>query len=94
MQELAETQRLVNALKKKELLEIQGVFSPEINRLAGNHFRQSWVYRNLAYALQHRNFTAEADSANRSARAIFNQEIYRNNTQHFLILQIDKMLKH
>lgn len=94
MQELAETQRLVNALKKKELLEIQGVFSPEINRLAGNHFRQSWVYRDLAYALQHRNFTAEADSANRSARAIFNQEIYRNNTQHFLILQIDKMLKH
>ena len=94
MQELAETQRLMNAMKKKESLEIQGIFSPEINKLAGNHFRQSWVYRDLAYALQHRNFTAEADSANRSARAIFNQEIYRNNTQHFLILQIDKMLKH
>lgn len=94
MQDLAEAQRLGNALKKKESLEIQAIFSPEINKLAGNHFRQSWVYRDLAYALQHRKFTAEADSANRSARAIFNQEIYRNNTQHFLILQIDKMLKH
>lgn len=94
MQELAESQRLGNALKKKESSEIQAIFTPEINKLAGNHFRQSWVYRDLAFALQHRNFIAEADSANRSARAIFNQEIYRNNTQHFLILQIDKMLKH
>lgn len=94
MQELAEAQRLGNALKKKGSDEIRAIFAPEINKLAGNHFRQSWVYRDLAYAFQHRNFTADADSANRSARAIFNQEIYRNNTQHFLILQIDKMLKH
>jgi len=93
-QDFAEAQRLVNALRKKEESEIQTIFDPEIKAQEGNLFRQSWVYRDLAYALQHRNFTGNADSANRSARTIFNQNIYRNNTQHFLILQVDKILKH
>ncbi|MDO4629128.1 MAG: hypothetical protein Q4C70_08090 [Planctomycetia bacterium] len=93
-QELAASDRIVDAMKKRELAEIQAIFAPEIEKMAENMFRQSSVYRDYAFALQHRDFTTEADAANRSARAIFNQQIYRNNTQHILILQMDKILKH
>ncbi len=93
-QEFAATERIVKAMKKRELTEIQAVFEPEIEKIAGNAFRQSSVYRDYAFALQHRDFATEADVANRSARAIFNQQIYRSNTQHILILQMDKILKH
>ena len=86
--------RLVGALKKKELAEIQAVFTPALEQTRQNLYAQSKVYRDLGFALQHRGFTTDADAANRSARTIFNQQIYRSNTHHFLILQMDKILKH
>lgn len=93
-QELTSAERIVDAMKKREIAEIQVIFEPEIEKTSGNVFRQSSVYRDYAFALQHRDFMTEADAANRSARAIFNQQIYRSNTQHILILQMDKILKH
>ncbi len=92
--ELNAAGRLVNALKKKELSEIQAVFASAIEQSEGNLFERSKVYRDCGFALQHRGYTTDADASNRSARTIFNQQIYRSNTHHFLILQMDKILKH
>ena len=92
MQELAEAQRLGSALKENGSDDIKKIFSLEIDKQDGNRFRQSWIYRDLAFALQRRNFTAAADKANREARAIFKKEIYWNNTHHFLIRQISKIV--
>lgn len=94
MLDLAAVKRLTNAMKKKEEAEIQEVFAAAIQENEANLFRQSNVYRDLGFALQHRGFISEADAANRSARTIFNQQIFRSNTRHFLLLQIDKILKH
>ena len=81
-------------MKEKEQDKIQAVFEPLLKKQESNLFRQSSVYRDCAFAFQHRGFTAEADAMNRSARTIFNQQIFRDNTRHFLILQMDKILKH
>lgn len=96
MNELGAAERLTDALKlkKKDASEIQAAFEPAIRQTGSNRFWQSFVYRDLGFALQHHGFTTEADAANRSARTIFNQQIFRSNTRHFLILQMDKILKH
>lgn len=92
--DLEAAQRLVNAMRKKEIADIQAIFDPAIEKCSGNLFQQSFIYRDLGFALLHRDFIAEGDAANRSARTIFNQQIFRDNTHHFLILQMDKILKH
>ncbi|MDO4425031.1 MAG: hypothetical protein Q4D17_04625 [Planctomycetia bacterium] len=94
VQELTAAQTLTQAMKEKEQDKIQAVFEPLLKKQESNLFRQSSVYRDCAFAFQHRGFTAEADAMNRSARTIFNQQIFRDNTRHFLILQMDKILKH
>jgi len=92
--DLESAQRLVNAMRKKEIADIQAIFDPAIEKCGKNLFQQSFIYRDLGFALLHRDFIAEGDAANRSARTIFNQQIFRDNTHHFLILQMDKILKH
>ncbi len=94
VQDLTAAQTLVKAMKEKEQDKIQAIYEPFLQKMEANLFRQSGLFRDCAFALQHRGFTADADAMNRSARTIFNQQIFRDNTRHFLILQMDKILKH
>lgn len=94
VQDLTAAQTLVQAMKEKEQDKIQAVYEPALKAAEANLFRQSSLFRDCAFALQHRGFSAEADAMNRSARTIFNQQIFRDNTRHFLILQMDRILKH